>query len=436
MSGKGNGGGMELSSSHVQKGFYYGWVITGLAGLMYMVKAGILTYGAGPMNEALVREFGWSNTEIGLAFSLGGLFFWLTPIVGVVTVKYGPRLILGGSGLLVSLALFATAFISEPWHFVLSQGIAIAIISQFTVMLPMYAIINNWWLTKRGTNAGLVNGLGGLGGLIFVPILAWLLVTYGWKVSLIVMSIVVLLFATLPQWFLFRNHPSEKGQEIDNGVVPNKKENEKTNTNLYISPIDWTVKDAIRTPQIWVVMLIFGAVTATFIASTYYGFLHLRNMGVSVLVASSIQGSLGVFTAISSILTGFLIDRLGARKLIIAACLLNGIGIILLIFSSTPIIAWVYAIVFGLATGIMLPCVTTIIASYYGAKNYAAIQGSAQWILSICASLTPLIAGIIADATGSFQSVFIFSGALCFIALIFAIMLKPPTPKFIHEGEV
>lgn len=431
---------MELPSTSIKNEvvstkLYYGWAITFLAGLMYCVKSGILTYGMGPINDALIRTFGWSNTEIGIAFSLSGLFFWLTPIAGWVTVKFGPRLVLGLSGILISLALFATAFVTKPWHFILTKGIAMSIVSAFTITIPITALVNNWWESRRGLHNGIVNSFGGLGSIIFVPIVAWLLVSFGWKTGIITLAVILLVFAVIPQWILFRNYPEEKGQKIDNGLIKKvetekEKESNTKESKLYKSSVNWLVKDALRTYQLWFIMLTWATISCAFVASSYYAFPHLRDIGLSVVQVSAIQGSLGIFTILSSLAAGFFVDRIGARGMMIIASLLNGLGILILIFTSSAIMAWMYAIVFGLATGIIIPCITTIIPAYFGNERYASIMGSLQWIIPIAAGSTPLIAGILADATGGFKSVFIFATALCVLGVIMSTLLRPPNiPK-------
>lgn len=97
--------------------FYYGYVITFLAMLTYCAKSGILLYGAGPLVDVLVRSLNWSNTEIGLAFTVKGFVGLLSPLVGLAVIKWGPRNILWYSGIVTTICFGLTAFATKPWQF-------------------------------------------------------------------------------------------------------------------------------------------------------------------------------------------------------------------------------------------------------------------------------------------------------------------------------
>ena len=101
---------------------FYGWWIVGASLLIALYMGGAVFYGFTAFFEPIANEMGWSYTQISLAASLRGLEMGLlTPVVGILADRWGPRkLIFGGvlvtaSSLLLlgstkSLVMFYSAF--------------------------------------------------------------------------------------------------------------------------------------------------------------------------------------------------------------------------------------------------------------------------------------------------------------------------------------
>ncbi|MEH7495459.1 MFS transporter [Neobacillus niacini] len=416
-----------MPNSTLSKGtdsrFYYGWVITILAALMYCVKSGILLYGSGPIVDALIKEYGWTNSEVGLAFSLKSWFGFLTPLVGWTLIKYGPRKVLWISGLITGVAAILTAFATSPITFMFTYGVGLAIGLVFTSFLSIFAIVNNWWVSKRGLHTGIVNGAGGLGSAIFVPLVGWMIVSFGWKSAMIYSGIIILVLAVIPQWIFFRDRPQDMGLEPDGGKV-DKIEDGKPK-NYYYSPVDWNVKDALKTFQLWFIMLAWCGLTWGFISVIIFAYTYLMGKGLTLAQVGSIQGVQGIFTIIGSVITGLLVDRFGPRKMLITACLVNAAGIIILVLADSLAMYWTYTIILGLGVGMTTPCVIPMIASYFGNKNFGAIQGSVLWLTAVTAGICPLVMGYIADKTG-YVNGFLIGAVICLVGGILAWAAKPP----------
>ena len=140
--------------------------------------------------------------------------------------------------------------------FVLVYGIAVSFSMLFNDQLACFTIVNNWWNRRRGEQGGYVQALGGLGGVVFPPIVALLFMNFSWKTSLIIMAVLLVVITALPQWFLMKDHPAEMGLKIDGEDAESKAE--KTDSSkavgkkrgYYQSAVNWDVKDAVCTPQI------------------------------------------------------------------------------------------------------------------------------------------------------------------------------------------
>ncbi|WP_193708406.1 MFS transporter [Alkalibaculum sporogenes] len=407
--------------------FFYGYTITLLSALCYFASSGILTVSAGNVINELINTFGWSGTEVSLAFSVRSLFGLALPFVGYITVKYGPRYVIGFSGIVTTICLVLTASIEKPWQFILLYGIGVSFSMLFNDYLGIFAIVNNWWEKKRGTHTGIVNAAGAFGGVVFPIIIALILKNYGWKVALYSMAAMLFFISVLPQLLWYRNFPSQLNLQVDNGFEE-KEENSKRImlSSKYFSPVNWETKDALKTPQIWIVIFMWSGLVFTYIAVMYFSITHLVMNGMDAVTASTILGAINFIAMIVSLLAGRLIDKLGPKTTLVAVCIFSTIGSLLILIVKNVVTGWIFAAVYGLSVGALVPCVATIIPSYYGTKNYPHIQGSVQWILAISSGLAATGIGIIIDKTGSLIPAFFVAAGVSAIAVILALTLKPP----------
>ena len=142
------------------------------------------------------NTFGWSRFAISSTFSLSQLVNGLLgPIQGWLTDRFGTRLLMNGGTILFGIALIGLGTITNLWTlflFVLLVGIG----ANASGFLTMNASLANWFLRRRALAMGLGTTGMGLGGTL-APIVAWGIVTYGWR-SVAMASGVVVIILGLP----------------------------------------------------------------------------------------------------------------------------------------------------------------------------------------------------------------------------------------------
>ena len=102
--------------------FFYGWVV---------VIVAFITMGIGVNSRTafsllfppILDEFGWNRGSLAATFSIGFVVSALiTPAIGMMMDRTGPRVVLPTGAVLVSTGLMAATFGTEPWHFYLTLG--------------------------------------------------------------------------------------------------------------------------------------------------------------------------------------------------------------------------------------------------------------------------------------------------------------------------
>ena len=243
---------------------------------------------------------------------------------------------------------------------------------------------------------------------------------------------ICLLYTSLPQWFLMKDHPSQMGLEIDGGVAQDEKKvktKAAVKKNYYQSPVDWDVKDAIATPQVWVMGITWGGVTFGYCAVMYFGITHMMMNGFGQLQASTLISALSLFIMLGSLLLSRITDRIPPKISLFLISLLCGIGYLVfdigVIHNSVAIII-LGMLLAGLPDGPILSAIMNGICSYYGPKNYAAIQPYCNVVLTLVASISSIICGVVLSSSGSLSGAYYISAIFAVIVAFAALALRPP----------
>lgn len=417
--------------SKTKKKIYYGWIITLLAGLTYFGSNGLLSASSGNIISQLLLEKGWDATSVSLTYTIRSILGLSLPLVGLLLLKVGPRICICVTTAITAVFLALTGWVNTPMMFVLVYGIAVSFSMLFNDQLACFAVVNNWWDKRRGEQGGYVQALGGLGGVVFPPLIAILFTHFSWKVSLIIMAVLLVAITALPQWFLMKDYPSQMGLEVDGGITEGKTEKKAATPEkkYYQSPVDWDVKDAIVTPQIWIMGITWGGVTFGYCAVMYFGITHMMMNGFGQLQAASLVSALSLFILVGSLVLSRITDRINPRISLFLISFLCGIGYLVFNFgvmnNSVPVIILGMALA-GLPDGPILSAIMNGICSFYGSKNYAAIQPYCNVILTIIASISSIVCGAVLSNTGSLSGAYYISAIFAVVVAFMALGLKPP----------
>jgi MFS family permease len=134
--------------------------------------------------------------------------------------------------------------------------------------------------------------------------------------------------------------------------------------------------DFARSTPFWIAVLIFGLMGAVFGGLNLHLFLHFTDRGISSYQAASILSMEGAFALASKPLTGWLIDRYGARQATVAALAGCLIALIVLLASSSFPSALVAGALLGLSFGSQVPLQAALLSRLFGADCFARAYGS------------------------------------------------------------
>jgi MFS family permease len=200
--------------------FYYGWVIllVGTIGLI-MTSPG-QTYSISIFIEHFITDFGISRTVVSTLYTLGTLTAsFLLPFVGRQIDVRGSRVMM----VVIAIALTLACLYMGSVQNVVMLGIGFVVLrlsGQGSLSLVSNNVINQWWVRRRGMAIGLA-GIGisllGIGG--FPNLIQALINLYDWRVTYVILGVLVAVVMIPLAFFLVRDTPESVGLAPD-GAVP------------------------------------------------------------------------------------------------------------------------------------------------------------------------------------------------------------------------
>src|SRR5207244_12094195 len=192
------------------KRLHYAWIVV-VVTFLSLLAAQAVRAAPGVIITSLESEFGWTRTAISFAVSLSILTFGLGgPLGGTLIDRYGPRRVMLVGDVLIVVGLLGLIFVRDLWQMYLLWGIPIGLGTGAVGGVLGAAVAHRWFRTHRGVIIGAFGAATSAGQLIFVPAMAQLTVTEGWRWAL---GIVLIACAAMlvPVAILMRDRPEQVG---------------------------------------------------------------------------------------------------------------------------------------------------------------------------------------------------------------------------------
>jgi len=418
---------MAISSSGKKDKIFYGWWIVLLCSFFSVYASGIFYYGFSTFIKPVVTELGWSMALVSGAFSFYRLEAGIAaPIVGFLLDRIGPRKLIFAGGLVM--------------------GAGFIYLSQVTTVLPFYAaviiisfgwsgfagtavgnpLIGKWFLKRRGTALGIYAATRGLAGLL-VPVVASLIVHYGWRTTLLILGPLTWL-VVLPLSFALKHSPEKCGLLPDGGPAGydvHHPDRRHTKTAA-IEEVDFPIQKALITPAFWILTLCLFSHQITQSAI----FVHLIPFLIDVGIDAKSAASVVTFVALTSMAGrygfGWLSDRFNKKWLLFVLYLLQPIGLLSLMRVSHLVDVIPFVLVYSTAYGGNAVVKAVLTGDFYGRKNYGSIYGLIQGLSTFGSIAGPLIAGLVYDIKGSYYWAFTSFAIMMGLTALLVLLLKRP----------
>jgi sugar phosphate permease len=397
---------------------HYAWIVLAITFMVLLISAATRAT-PGVLMVPLEQEFGWSRATISIAISINLLLYGLTgPFAAGLVNRYGPRRVMAIAAFLMGLGTLATITMKHPWQLIALWGVVVGTGTGIIAIVLGATVVQRWFYLHRGLALGLLTASSATGQLIFLPVLAQLVVSSGWRWAVIVVAGVALLIAPIT-FLIMRDRPQDKGLTPlglpDTETIP-----APATGNPFVAAVG-ALRMASRTREFWILagsFFICGASTNGLIGT------HLipacMDHGIPEVQAAGLLAMMGIFDLIGTTGSGWLSDRYDSRMLLMTYYGLRGLALLYLPygFVSESHGLSLFAVFYGLDWIATVPPTVALTRQAFGAEKAGLVFG---WIMAahqVGAAMAASFAGFIRTNEGNYDHAFIFAGFLCMISAI------------------
>lgn len=392
---------------------HYGLIVLAVIILAAFSSLGLARFGYTSILPAMQDALKLSNTQTGELQSWNLIGYLLAVVVaGMLAAKYGPRIVISVSLVIVACAMLATGLF--PSFEAARLGRFFAGVGGGGGNVPAMGLVSAWFGAKR---RGLASGAGvagsSVGLMVTGPLIPAILGQYGpegWRVSwyvLGVLGLVVFVVCAL----LLRNRPAEMGLTP---VGENEAENHARTAGKKASSLDWGL--VVKSRLLWQLAIIYFAFGFAYVTySTYFVKYLVKEAGFSTAGAGALWFEIGVVSTISGFIWGSVSDRWGRRAGLVSVFCLQGLSFLTFGLSREMPAVYFSSALFALTAWSVPALMAALSGDVFGSRLAPAALGLVTVVFGIGQALAPYVAGSIADATLSFSLAFIIAGVVSFL---------------------
>ena len=229
---------------------HYGFVIIACCCLIMGVNIGLSFSCAGLFYQPVSDTLGVNVGLFGLYMSVMYIAATLTlPLAGKLLERYSARWLFAGSSALMGLVFLAFSIINAVWQFYLAAlGLGVSVAFQLYLSFP--TLVNRWFHVKVGLMMGICTAASGIGGMLFSPLIAWLITDFGWRWAYAACGLLILCVVSPALGILLRSYPRDKSLEP---YGAGKASAESKGTDSAVSGIPYS--KAVRMPVFYGVLV-------------------------------------------------------------------------------------------------------------------------------------------------------------------------------------
>jgi MFS family permease len=365
----------------------------------------ILTFGPrstfGFFLQPMSLEFNWGRDVFGFAVAIQNLLWGLgQPFAGAFADRFGIVRSLWIGAVLYAAGLIMMAYSTTPGTLTLSAGVVIGFGlsgASFNIVLSAFGktLPEEW----RTFSFGVGTAAGSFGQFLFSPLCIALQQAFGWKTTLVIFGVMVLLVLPLSLALA----PGSTAAKPAAGVPQQS--------------FGAALSEAFRHPSY--VLLVLGFFTCGFHVAFITTHLppYLVDKGLDVSWGAWVIGLIGLFNIIGSLSSGWLGARYPKRYLLASIYFARAVAFaIFLLLPVTPYTAIGFGAVIGLLWLSTVPPTTALVPIMFGTRYMATLGGFVFFSHQVGAFLGVWLGGVLYESTGSYDMVWWLGAALGIVA--------------------
>ncbi|MBI4188889.1 MAG: MFS transporter [Chloroflexi bacterium] len=418
---------------------FFGWLTVLAGGFISLWGQGYAFSGFSALFKPISSELGFSRAVASVPSAIARLEGGIDgPVTGWASDRFGARWIVLAGVFLIGLGLVLMYFIDSLWAFYLVWGLILGMGINVGTGTPLNKAIADWFVRKRGFALSIKMALQGAGGVLVLPLIAWLIATQGWRMTCLIGGIVMLVAGLPLAWFSVKQHRPEHYGLLPDGAKSNNdtvKTDDMINRGITyaaeVEEIEFTLRQAIKTPAFWLLIIALSFREPSSSPLNIHIIPFLTDTGIEPLKAAGMMTTIYAASIPARIIAGFLADRVTKkylRFLFAAILLLQAAGFFIFLSNQTETMIYFWFVLHGFGFGASIGLTTAIRARYFGRKAFGSINGFASFFMTPVGMAAPILIGWVYDTAGSYIAAFTVIAVLIAFAGVLITLASPPKP--------
>lgn len=376
----------------------------------------------GPMGD----QFGWSRSDVTILASakfMAGAFAAF--FVGQFIQRFGTRITTFITSLIVGLSMISFIFIEELWHLALI-GTFLGI-GSISLVITVKVIVSRWFHGRIGLALGLALLGTSAAGSTLTFVMEPLLIDYGWRTAVAILSAGIWFFALPFFLFIARERPEDIGVETEG--IKDKEITREENLPPEFLDFVGTVKGKTFI-AIAIGVFLIGFVDQGMLQHTVE-FID-KDAGLGRELARWAFSTIMLISIFGKVCFGWVFDKIAVKGVMI--CYLSiGLGVLLAfpVGGMETLIA--FCVARGISHGGTIVDVPYLCRQAFGPAILPRTVGTMTMILSAGFAAGPYVIGIIYENTGSYDNAFYLCIVLSILAVISLTFVKPAYRLWLKE---
>ncbi|MET0657780.1 MAG: MFS transporter [Steroidobacteraceae bacterium] len=382
---------------------------------MVMVIAAVLlllTFGVrqstGLFLLPIVSATGMSIAAVSLAMAIAQFTWGLSqPLLGALSDRYGPTMVLVIGGLIMALGCALTALADSQATLILTLGILTpfgAGAAGLSVLLSASA--QRLPAARRSFASGIINAGGSLGQFVFAPLMQFIIASASWVAAMLTMAGAALM--TIPLALLL------------GGRAPAPATGEQSQFTFRQQ-----FSQAVRDRSYW--CLHAGFFTCGFHVAFLVTHLpgELQLCGLTAAVAANSLALIGLFNVVGSLGIGWLGQRHRMKLLLTAIYATRALLIVVyLLMPKTALNVYLFAAALGVTWLATVPPTAGLVGKLFGTRYLATLFGLTIFSHQIGGFLGAWLGGLARETTGNYDWMWYADITLALLAAVSNLPIK------------
>lgn len=331
-----------------------------------------------------------------IGFGLGGI------LMGRLSDRFSVvvPIVVGGVGL--GAGYIAASMASSILVFNVMQGLLIGLLGTAATFAPLVADSSQWFNRRRGIALAICMSGNYLAGAVWPPIIQHFIDTAGWRATYQGIGIFCLV-SMLPLSLILRRRPPNQTHAPKSGAAVHT-----ARFRQEIAASDASRPLGFGPTTLQNLLCVAGVACCVAMAMPQVHIVaYCGDLGLGAARGAEMLALMLGLGIVSRLVSGWVSDHIGGIRTLLLGSVLQGIALLMFLFSTGLVSLYVVSALFGLFQGGIVPAYALIVREFFSPKEAGARVGTVLMATLLGMALGGWLSGALYDLTGSYRAAFL-----------------------------